>query len=332
MLPWILWDANILKMKQKWIFHVWWVLTVLGMLKLHLTAVYCDMFSCQWVVTKMPTPTICTVMLQELMEHHHTSQQQCFQQHIFPMLSDISSSGTSASNLMSEVSELSLLSIDTPDIDVSFDISIHSDGPTSITTSSDTDSLSSISDFKVEYYAIWGWCYYELWNEMTMTCIFPTLDHLYQNLLSFIFWITGEFIILSAFAANCVLIHRPLSALSATSETTLSFTTILTAVSYQYISNSVSSSFVLGIMEMPLFLKILLSGLEFQLAESKKSTDCVIVALLSCHEAIHFSDATGKEHSKSYVDKAVCPEWRMECTLLIVRYVYCFLIQILMMS
>ena len=45
------------------------------------------------------------------------------------------------------------MSIDTPDIDVSSDISIHSDGPTSTTTSSDTDSLSSISDFKVEYYA-----------------------------------------------------------------------------------------------------------------------------------------------------------------------------------
>lgn len=43
----------------------------------------------------------------------------------------------------------------------------------------------------------------------------------------------------------------------------------------------------------------------------EKCTDCVIVALLSCHdEAIHFPDATEKECSKSYVAKAVCPEWR----------------------
>ena len=80
MLPWTLWNTNISKMKQKWVFYVRQVLTVLGMLKLRLTAVYCDVFSCQWVVTKMPTPTICTVMLQELTEHHCTSQQQCFQQ------------------------------------------------------------------------------------------------------------------------------------------------------------------------------------------------------------------------------------------------------------
>ena len=42
----------------------------------------------------------------------------------------------------------------------------------------------------------------------------------------------------------------------------------------------------------------------------EKSIDCVIIALLSCHDqAIHFPDAAEKEHSKLYVDKAVCPEW-----------------------
>ena len=88
------------------------------------------------------------------MEHHCTSPQQHFQQCISSVLLDVSSSGTLASDLMSKVSELSLMSIDTPDIDVFSDICIHSDGPTS-TTSSDTDSLSSILDFKVEYYANW---------------------------------------------------------------------------------------------------------------------------------------------------------------------------------
>ena len=56
---------------------------------------------------------------------------------------------------MSEVSDLaSLMSIDTPDIDVSSDMSMHSDDPFP-TSSSDTDSLISIADFEVEYYINW---------------------------------------------------------------------------------------------------------------------------------------------------------------------------------
>lgn len=81
-------------------------------------------------------------MLNELSQHHHTSQQQRFQQRIASALLDISSSGTSASDLMSEVSDLaSLMSIDTPDINVSSDMSMHSDYPFP-TSSSNTDSLS----------------------------------------------------------------------------------------------------------------------------------------------------------------------------------------------
>ena len=99
--------------------------------------------------------------------------------------------------------------------------------------------------------------------------MFSTPDHLYQNHLSFIFWITGESITPNAFAANFMLNHRHLTASSTTLKTTLCFTTILTTVSYQYISKSTSSSFVLGIMEMPLLPRILLSGLEFWLVESK---------------------------------------------------------------
>jgi len=42
----------------------------------------------------------------------------------------------------------------------------------------------------------------------------------------------------------------------------------------------------------------------------EKSTDCVIIALLSFHdEAIHFPDDVEKESSKSYVEKALCLEW-----------------------
>ena len=71
-------------------------------------------------------------MLNELSQHHPTSQQQRFQQRIASALSDISSSGTSTSDLMSEVSDLaSFMSINTLDIDVSSNMSMHSDDPSS---------------------------------------------------------------------------------------------------------------------------------------------------------------------------------------------------------
>jgi hypothetical protein len=108
----------------------------------------------------MPTPMKCTVMLQELTEHCCTIQQQCFQQCITSALSDVSSSVTSTSDSMSEVSEsdlASLMSINTPDINVSSDVSMHSDDtfPTSSAELSDTNSLVSISDFEMEYYMNW---------------------------------------------------------------------------------------------------------------------------------------------------------------------------------
>ena len=110
-------------------------------------------------------------MLQELTEHHRTSLQQCLQQCIASAVSDILSSETSASDSMSEVSDpMSLMSIDTPDIDVSSNISIHSDDPLP-TSSSDTDSLFSVSDFEVEYYTNWERHYQELLYKISTTCV-----------------------------------------------------------------------------------------------------------------------------------------------------------------
>ena len=136
--------------------------------KLHLhDSELCDVAHC----CKMPAPRIRTVMLDELKQHHRTSQQHRLRQHIASALSDISSSGTSesASDLMSEVSDLaSLMLINTPDINVSSDISIHSDGPLP-SSGFDTDSLFSISDFEVEYYMNWERRYRELFNEILTT-------------------------------------------------------------------------------------------------------------------------------------------------------------------
>ena len=74
----------------------------------------------------MPTPTICTAMLQELAEHHHTTQQQQFQERVASLLLDVSSSGTSNSMLVAS-GPLSLMSINTPDIEVSSDASMSGD-------------------------------------------------------------------------------------------------------------------------------------------------------------------------------------------------------------
>ncbi|KAF8225523.1 hypothetical protein L208DRAFT_1305931, partial [Tricholoma matsutake] len=42
----------------------------------------------------------------------------------------------------------------------------------------------------------------------------------------------------------------------------------------------------------------------------EKCTDCVMVALLSCHDkAIHLPDAMEKEKSKAYVSETVCSKW-----------------------
>ena len=42
----------------------------------------------------------------------------------------------------------------------------------------------------------------------------------------------------------------------------------------------------------------------------EKCTDCVMVALLSCHDkVIHLPDAVEKEKSKAYVSETVCSKW-----------------------
>ena len=97
--------------------------------------------------------------------------------------------------------------------------------------------------------------------------VFSTLHCLYQNHPSSIFWIIGGFITPNAFAANFMSSHRPSTVLSAALKTTPSFTTTQTTASCQYIFSYTSSSSVLGIMEMPLLLRILLSGPEFWLVE-----------------------------------------------------------------
>ena len=94
----------------------------------------------------MPTPTIRTVMLEELREHHLTTQRQRFRERVATALSDVSSSGTSDSmSVVSESDADSVMFIDTPDIQIS------SDG---IDPSSSTSSISDI--IKLGFH-IWFW-------------------------------------------------------------------------------------------------------------------------------------------------------------------------------
>ena len=248
-------------------------------------------------------------MLNELSQHHRTSQQQRFQQRIASALSDISSSGTSASDLISEVSDLaSLMSIDTPDIDVSSDMSMHSDDPFP-TSSSDTDSLFSIADFEVEYYINWERCYHELLNKILTTRVLnpapPILKSSQLHLLDH--W----------------RIHNPERFRRKLHVEPLTFDSLVSRIKNHDIFHNNSNN-----SQLPIYIQLyifLFHAGHYGNASSPedtaqwagvtvggvgKCTDRVIVALLSCHnEAIHFPDAMEKECSKSYVAKAVCPEW-----------------------
>lgn len=262
---------------------------------------------CQWLLSEMPTPTIRTVMLQELAEHHNRSQQQRLRQRIASALSDVSSSGTSDS--MSEVSDLaSLMSIDTPDVDVSSDASMHSNDPPA--SGSDTDSLYSVSDFEVEYYTNWKRRYRELLRIIKTTRVLHPAPPIPKN---------SQLRLLDHWR-----LHSPERFRRKLRVEPQTFDGLLSLIEEHPIFYNNSNNDQLAVhIQLSVFLfraghygnasspedtaqwaGISVGGVE-------KCTDRVIVALLSFHdEAIHLPDAIEKESSKSYVDEAVCPEWR----------------------
>ena len=106
--------------------------------------------------------------------------------------------------------------------------------------------------------------------------MFLTQSLLYQNHHGSTSWIIGGFITLNIFAASFMLNHKHLTIWSTALKTIPYSTTIQTTASYQYIYSYLSSSFMLGIIEMPLLLRILLNGLEFPLVELRN----VLIKLL----------------------------------------------------
>jgi hypothetical protein len=252
-------------------------------------------------------------MLQELTQHHRTSQQQRIQQRITSAQSDISSSGTSASDSnhsMSEVSDLaSLMSIDTPDIDVSSDISIHSDDPHPTSSSSDTDSLISISDFEVEYYINWKRRYRELLDHISTTRVLNPAPPIPK---------ASQLHLLDHWR-----IHSPERFRRRLRVEPQTFDSLVSRIEDHPIFHNNSNNNQLPVY-IQLYIFLFRAG-HYGNASSpedtaqwagvsvggvEKCTDRVIVALLSCHdEVIHLPDAMEKESSKSYVREAVCSEW-----------------------
>jgi hypothetical protein len=264
----------------------------------------------QLLATKMPTPTIRTVMLQELTQHHRTTQHQHLRQRIASALSDISSSGTSASDMMSEVSDpASLISIDTPDVEVSSDISMHSDDPLATSSSDTDDSLFSISDFEVEYFMNWKRRYRELLDKILTTRVLNPAPPIPKS---------SQLHLLDHWR-----IHNPERFRRKLRVEPQTFDSLVSRIEDHSIFHNNSN-----ISQLPVYIQLyifLFRAGHYGNASSpedtaqwagvsvggvQKCTDRVIVALLSCHdEAIHFPDAAEKESSKSYVGKAVCPEW-----------------------
>ena len=109
----------------------------------------------------MPQLSIHTIMLKDLVTHHQSTWQQRFWQHATEILSDISETDVSDSSQPSLFG--SPISIDTPDIMVSSDISMHSESDrTSAASISSSDSDVSITNFEAEYYRNWRRWYHEL--------------------------------------------------------------------------------------------------------------------------------------------------------------------------
>jgi hypothetical protein len=247
-------------------------------------------------------------MLEELREHHLTTQRQRFRRLVAAALSDVSSSGTSDSmSVVSESDAGSIMSIDTPDIQISSDGNIPTDDPSSPTSSFDTDS---ISDFEINYYINWQRRYRELLNMIQNTRVLypaPPVPKCSQlHLLDH--WRT----------------HSPERFCRKLRVEPQTFDSLVAQIEDHPIFHNNSNNSQLPVhIQLCIFLfraghygnssspedTAQWSGISVGAVE--KSTDRVVIALLSHHdEAIHFPDAVEKEQSKSYVEDVVCSEWR----------------------
>jgi hypothetical protein len=247
-------------------------------------------------------------MLEELREHHLTTQRQRFQERVAAALSDVSSPGSSDSmSVVYESDAGSVMSIDTPDIQISSDGYIHTDDPSS---SSDTDSLDSISDFEINYYINWERRYRELLNMIENTRVLYPAPPIPK---------CSQLHLLDHWRA-----HSPERFCRKLRVEPQTFDSLVAKIEDHPIFHNNSNNFQLPVhIQLCIFLfraghygnssspedTAQWSGIS--VGAVQKSTDRVVIALLSHHdEAIHLPDAVEKEQSKAYVEEVVCPEWR----------------------
>ena len=184
---------------------------------------------------------------------------------------------------------------------------MHSDDPFP-TSSSDTDG--SISDFEVEYYINWERRYRELLDKILTTRILNPAPPIPKS---------SQLHLLDHWR-----IHNPERFRRKLRVEPLTFDSLVSRIEDNPIFYNNSNNSQLPVY-IQLYIFLFRAG-HYGNASSpedtaqwagvsvggvEKCTDRVMVALLSCHdEAVRLPDATEKECSKSYVDKAVCPEWR----------------------
>jgi hypothetical protein len=202
------------------------------------------------------------------------------------------------------------ISIDTPDIHISSDISMPSNDALSPTSSSDSDSMDSISDFEVLYNQGWEQRYRNLLNDiLTNRVLHPSppvpkssqlhlLDH----------W----------------RIHSPERFRRKLRIEPETFDALVNLIEDNPIFHNNSNC-----PQLPVHLQlsvVLFRAGHYGNAASpedtaqwagisvggvEKCTDRILVALLSFHDdAIHLPNSDEKEDAKSYIEEETCPEWR----------------------
>jgi hypothetical protein len=260
----------------------------------------------------MPRPSIRTVMLDELAAHHRSTQRQRFQRQISEVLSDLSDFSDHSSHL----SFGSPISIDTPDIRISSDFSMHSTSDhgdrhnTSAASISGSDSDVSVSDFEAEYYRNWRRRYNELLNHVTDTRVLleapPVLKSSQLHLLDD--W----------------RVHSPdrfRRKLRVEPDTFDSLVSLL--LDNPVFSNQSNCPQLPVHLQLSVFLfraghygnaaspEDAAQWAGISVGAVEKCTDRVIVALLSLHDdAVHFPDADHREQAKTFVEEHTCAEWR----------------------
>jgi hypothetical protein len=202
------------------------------------------------------------------------------------------------------------ISIDTPDIHISSDISMLSDDLPSSPSGESSDSDDSLSGFELEYYLSWAQRYRQLVNEINTTRVLNPAPAVPKS---------SQLYLLDHWRAHSP--DRFRRKLRVEPETFDSLVRLIQADPIFY-NNSNCPQLPVHV-QLCIFLfraghygnaaspedtaqwaGISVGGVE-------KCTDRVIVALLSLHdEAIHLPTAEEKEDAKSYVEETTCPEWR----------------------